>query len=144
MGHVQVPADHYRLLFPEPVEVLPQLVLKDHAEGQALKAPLGVGGVYCHQVEALILQGDSPALPVVVLTADSVGDAYGLGLSEDSRAGVAFFLSGVPVFKIAGELEICLLPEHFCLLQADGVGLLPVYHIHETLAHTGPKAVYVP
>ena len=144
MGHVQVPAEDHGLDLVQLAQVLAEIVLPDHPVVDALQAPLGVGSVAAHQVEALIFCGDDPALVAVDVVPEAVSHRQGLRPGEDGGAGVALLIGVVPVHVVAGELQLHLALLDLGLLEAVHVRPQGLAGLQKALFQTGPQAVDVP
>jgi hypothetical protein len=81
---------------------------------------------------------------VVQVDADAVCHAEWLVTGEDGCAGVAFFLSGVPVGCVALKLQVELSFLHFGFLQTEKVGIQQSECLAESFTLAGSQAVYVP
>ena len=144
MGHVEIAAQHHRLLFVQLHEVGPEVVLPLHPVVDAGQLVLGVGGVAADQEEAVELRGDDPALVVVRVQADAAGDGQGLHPGEHRRARVALLFRAVPEEPVAGQLQCDLVGLELGLLEADHVGVHPLEEVQKALAQACTQAVDVP
>ena len=111
---------------------------------QALEAVLGVGGIAGDKVEMLEFQGDQPPLPVQRFVPEPVGNGQGRLLREDGGAGVALLLGAAPELLVTRRIHHQLPRLHFCLLQAEAIGVGAAEEIIEALLHAGAQAVDVP
>ena len=143
MRDVEVTRINYGLFLIEGAEICAHIILKFHTVIYALEAVLGVGNISRYEVKFLKLEGDNSSL-VGVLALDAVGDGERLFLRKNGSTRVALALCGKPIGLIALGGKIRLSDLHFCLLQAEDIGVERGKNIGKSLAKHGTEAVYVP
>ena len=144
MRHIEVTADDHRFLGLELSEIVPEHILPLAAVVQPGQLCLGVGGVDGHQPELRVLQGDDPALLVMLLDAQAVPHRNRLPLGKDSGARIALALGTVPVLMIAGGIHFGLTGLHLGFLDAEKVRVLLPEEVQKSLVQTGPDAIDIP
>ena len=60
---------------------------------------------------------------VVFFNAEAVGNIQWLNAAEYRCAGIALFLSAVPILLITGQIKDCLIRLHLGFLQAEHIGV---------------------
>ena len=63
---------------------------------------------------------------------------------KNRGAGIAFFLSGIPVQGIPGQFKIRLLRLHFGFLQTEKIRLLLLKIVQKSLIDASSQAVDIP
>ena len=145
MRDIHIAAHDDRLFLIQSAQVLAEGILPRHAVIQTLQLILRVGRIHGNEVEFAVVGGDDTTLVVVLLNAETIGDALRLGLGKQRHAGVPLLLCRVPVFAVAAlKRHISLSRLHLGLLQAQHIRLLGGDEIKETLAHARTQTVYIP
>ena len=144
MGHVQVPAQDHRLFRIQRQQVGAEGVLPFHAVVQTLQPVLTVGGVAVHQPERRVFQRQHPALVVMLLDADAGGHGQRLLTAPAGRAGVALFLCGIGVLRVALRGKICLSRLHLGLLHRKDIGIQLRKALGKAVGQAGAQTVDIP
>jgi len=104
-------------------EIRAELILKRHTKINAHKLSLSVRRVHGHKVKLREFRADHAPLAVKLFVADAIRHIKRLCFCKDRRAGIPFFLGGVPEFRVPRKIKIRLLALHFRFLQADNIGV---------------------
>ena len=144
MGHIQVAAQDYGLLFIQGHQVTTEIVLPLHAVVQTFQSVLTVRRVAANEVEVGVFQRDESSLVVVFVDTHAIlyGERGMLGVDGCTR--VSFLVGIVPVTLVTEEGHVELTCLHLGLLQAEEVGIQGVEGLFEILTCYGAQAVNVP
>ena len=142
--HIQIAADHDRLMRIQLLQMLAEHILPHHAVIKAQQSILRVRRVHSHQIKIVKLQRNHASLGIMLCLPQTIMHSQRLHLRENRRTAIALALSAVPVFLIAGELKARLLALHLRFLQADNIRRRLCQKIGKALRHAGTQSVNVP
>ena len=81
---------------------------------------------------------------VMFLNAKAIGNRDRLFFCEHGCAGIAFFLSIVPVLVIARQIQIDLAFLQLTFLYTEYICIYLIEKVHKAFSHAGTQTVYIP
>ena len=144
VGHVKVTAGDDGLFGIQRGEIFPESIIPFQSMIDPCKPLLRIGSVAGDEEKFRVFQCDQPAFGVQFGDPDAVSDGNGFLPGKNSRTGISFFLSVIPILMISGKLQLDLARLEFCFLQTEEVCILAGKIVLKALADTGSETIYIP
>ncbi len=144
VGRVEIAAEDDRLRRFEPFYVREKIRVPLHAVIEPGKTVLGVRRVDVDEEESVELEGDDPALPVVLGDSHAAGKREGLDLREHGGSRISPPVCAVPELQVSGKIDRDLLPGSLGLLEAEDVRVDLFNDVEKAVFHGSPDPVDIP